>query len=153
MKADRRAGSPLVAGCACHRSEGLLANFGLQRTSTSLRSALAAEAVIRWAGDMVDGMWLPNEPPAAEGLAALRAAAPAALPLAYFAQLESSNGGEVSLSVGPGWVSFWPAEAVLSCNDDYGVSLSARRYSFAVFRPMRGSHRRIRDSETTGRHT
>jgi hypothetical protein len=26
-----------------------LANFGLQRTSTSLRSALAAEAVVRWA--------------------------------------------------------------------------------------------------------
>ncbi len=25
-----------------------LANFGLQRTTTSLRSALAAEAVIRW---------------------------------------------------------------------------------------------------------
>src|SRR6185369_15354889 len=31
-----------------------LANFGLQRTSTSLHSALAAEAVIRWADDLSD---------------------------------------------------------------------------------------------------
>jgi hypothetical protein len=34
---------------ATSRGQRGLANFGLQRTSTSLRSALAAEAVIRWA--------------------------------------------------------------------------------------------------------
>jgi hypothetical protein len=34
-------------------SGACLANFGLQRTRTSLRSALAAEAVIRWAGELM----------------------------------------------------------------------------------------------------
>jgi hypothetical protein len=75
-----------------------------------------------WVGaDMVEGVWHPEGPPASGELSALREAAPAVLPLSYFAQLESSNGGEGSLAIQPCWVSFWPAGDVLHLNREYGV--------------------------------
>jgi hypothetical protein len=69
----------------------------------------------------MDGVWHPEAPAAAGELSALREAAPSVLPLSYFAQLESSDGGEGSLAIQPCWVSFWPARDVLHLNREYGV--------------------------------
>jgi hypothetical protein len=71
---------------------------------------------------MVDGVWHPKRPPATGKLAALRKAAPVKLPRSYLSQLESSNGGEGSLSLEPGWVLFWKVEEVLRRNKEYAIA-------------------------------
>jgi hypothetical protein len=44
------------------------------------------------------------------------------LPQSYLAQLASSNGGEGSLGVEPGWISLWPAETVIAMNSRYSIT-------------------------------
>jgi hypothetical protein len=51
----------------------------------------------------------------------LRDGAGTVLPASYFEQLAVSNGGEGDLGVQPGWISFWPAEKVVSWNARYRV--------------------------------
>jgi SMI1/KNR4 family protein SUKH-1 len=71
---------------------------------------------------MRDGIWRPEPPADEKALAALREQAGIRLPAAYLEQLAASNGGEGDLGVDPGWISFWPAETVVTSNVDYAVA-------------------------------
>jgi SMI1/KNR4 family protein SUKH-1 len=71
---------------------------------------------------MSKGIWRAASPNIESAVAALSEAAPIRLPKAYLAQLLSSNGGEGSLGIEPGWISLWPAEVVLSLNNDYSIA-------------------------------
>jgi hypothetical protein len=68
-----------------------------------------------------NGVWRPVAGASEAALEALVAAAPIELPASYLDQLRSSNGGEGSLGVDPGWIMFWPAAEVMCNNRGYLV--------------------------------
>ena len=71
------------------------------------------------------GVWRFASPAGGAAIAALRAAAPGALPESYFAFLGVTNGGEGDLGVEPGWFVPWRAEDVLLNNIEYQLAESA----------------------------
>jgi hypothetical protein len=71
---------------------------------------------------MSEGTWRAASPSTKSALAALSGAAPIRLPPAYLDQLVSSNGGEGSLGIEPGWISLWSAEVVVALNIEYSIA-------------------------------
>lgn len=66
--------------------------------------------------------WTRSTPAAEEAIRQLIARCDFALPDEYLELLRYSNGGEGSLGVEPGWFQIWPAEEVVTCNEEYEVS-------------------------------
>jgi hypothetical protein len=61
-------------------------------------------------------------PPASElTIQQLASACDFVLPTSYLNFLRQSNGGEGELSIAPGWLQLWPAEEVISANEEYHV--------------------------------
>jgi hypothetical protein len=75
--------------------------------------------------DKRGGVWRFASPAGSTEIAALRKAAPSALPDSYFALLGVTNGGEGDLGVEPGWFVPWRTEDVLLNNREYQIAESA----------------------------
>jgi hypothetical protein len=71
---------------------------------------------------MRTGTWRPASPASELSLQRLREGCSVSLPAEYLDLLAESNGGEGDLGLEPMWISFWPAEEVLSLNADYEVA-------------------------------